>query len=176
MTTARVINGLKAVAWAGMTLGAVTLGAGALGGLAACAPLLEVRGFVPEKEKIEALKVGVDNPSTVAEALGSPTLKSTFEEETWYYVSERAERIAFLEPDILQRQILVLSFDPDTSKLKDIGHYGLEDGKVVPLVARTTPAKGRELSFMQEVFGNIGRFGALPNNKQQSPGRRPGGG
>ena len=141
-----------------------------------CAPIVEVRGFVPDMEKTQALTKGTDNHSTVQEALGTPTVKSTFDEETWYYISERAERVAFLEPEILQREVLTLTFDPDTSKLKDIGRYSLKDGLVVTLVSRTTPAKGRELSFLQEVFGSIGRVGALPNTRQTAPGRRGGGG
>ncbi len=148
--------------WAGMLIAIA---------LSACAPIVEVRGFIPDAEKTDALKKGVDNHSTVQEALGTPTAKSTFDDETWYYISERAERIAFLEPEILDRQVLTLTFDPDTSKLKDIGRYSLKDGLVVTLIERTTPAKGRELSFFQEVFGNIGRIGTLPNNQQQSPGR-----
>jgi outer membrane protein assembly factor BamE (lipoprotein component of BamABCDE complex) len=138
---------------------------------AGCAPIVEVRGFVPDQDKTRALSKGVDNHSTVQEALGTPTVKSTFDEETWYYISERAERVAFLQPEILEREVLTLTFDPDTSKLKDIGRYSLKDGLVVTLISRTTPAKGRELSFLQEVFGSIGRVGALPNSRQQAPGR-----
>ncbi len=148
----------------------------ALGLSTGCAPIVEVRGFVPDMEKTQALAKGADNHSTVQEALGTPTVKSTFDEETWYYISERAERVAFLEPEILQREVLTLTFDPDTSKLKDIGRYSLKDGLVVTLVSRTTPAKGRELSFLQEVFGSIGRVGALPNTQQTAPGRGGGGG
>jgi outer membrane protein assembly factor BamE (lipoprotein component of BamABCDE complex) len=140
-----------------------------------CSPIVEVRGFVPDVDKVQALAKGVDNHSTVQEALGTPTVRSTFDEETWYYISERAERVAFLQPEILQREVLTLTFDPDSSKLKDIGKYELKDGLVVTLVARTTPAKGRELSFLQEMFSSIGRVGTLPNSQQQAPGRRGGG-
>jgi outer membrane protein assembly factor BamE (lipoprotein component of BamABCDE complex) len=139
-------------------------------GLAACSAQLEVRGFVADPEKVAALKVDDDNRASVTEALGTPTAKSTFDDEIWYYISERAERVAFLTPTITDRQILALVFDADTSKLKDIGRYTIADGRVVEMVPRATPAKGRELSILQQLFGNIGRFGAIPNTEQPRPG------
>ena len=145
-------------------------------GMAACSAQLEVRGFVADPEKVQALKIDSDNRASVSESLGSPTAKSTFDDEIWYYISERAERVAFLTPTITDRQILALVFDSDTAKLKDIGRYTIADGKVVEMVPRTTPAKGRELSLLQQLFGNIGRFGAIPNTDQPRPGApSPGG-
>jgi len=139
-------------------------------GVAACSAQLEVRGFVADPDKVQARKVDGDNRASVTESLGSPTVKSAFDDEIWYYISERAERVAFLPPTITDRQILALVFDSDTSKLKDIGRYTMADGKIIEMVSRTTPAKGRELSLLQQLFGNIGRFGAIPNTDQPRPG------
>ena len=145
--------------------------------LAACSAQLEVRGFVADPDKIAALKVDDDSQATVTEALGTPTAKSTFDTEVWYYISERAERVAFLTPTVTDRQILALVFDADSNKLKDIGRYTIADDKVIEIVPRATPAKGRELSVLQQLFGNIGRFGAVPPTQQPRPGAPgPGGG
>ena len=34
----------------------------------------------------------------------------------------------------------------------------LEDGKEITPVARATPAPGRELSFLEQLIGNLGKF------------------
>jgi len=41
-----------------------------------------------------------------------------------------------------------------------VNRYGLEDGKVVDLVTATTPTYGRELTVLQQLFGNVGRISA----------------
>ena len=47
-----------------------------------------------------------------------------------------------------------------------IKYYGLEEGKIISYVDRTTPTRGRELTVLQQLFGNLGRLGAgnLPGN------------
>ena len=47
--------------------------------------------------------------------------------------------------------ILAIYFDKD-GKVTDMRHYGLEDGHVVAFETRTTPTKGRELTFLQQLF------------------------
>jgi hypothetical protein len=39
-----------------------------------------------------------------------------------------------------------------------VNRYGLEDGRVIDLATRTTPTFGRELTVLQQLFGNIGNF------------------
>jgi hypothetical protein len=36
--------------------------------------------------------------------------------------------------------------------------YGVEDGRIVEPVERTTPTYGQELTVMQQLLGNFGRF------------------
>ena len=42
---------------------------------------------------------------------------------------------------------------------RDIGLYGLEDGVVVPIVARTTDTMGLELSIIGQLLSTVGRLG-----------------
>jgi hypothetical protein len=44
-----------------------------------------------------------------------------------------------------------------------------EDGLPVTVVARTTPSPGTEASFLQQLFGNIGRFNAAPSSPTAAP-------
>ena len=61
---------------------------------------------------------------------------------------------------------------PKAGKVTELRNYGIEDGQVIALVDRETPSRGKELSFLQQVFGNIGGPSASPS--AAGPGR-PGG-
>lgn len=125
--------------------------------LAGCEPMIDTRGNLPDPETVLEVQPGVHDRNQVASILGTPSTVATFEDDTWYYVSRRTERIAFFEPEVVDQQVLVVKFD-DTGLVSDMKVYGLEDGQVVEPVDRVTPTAGRELTVLQQLFGNIGRF------------------
>jgi outer membrane protein assembly factor BamE (lipoprotein component of BamABCDE complex) len=52
---------------------------------------------------------------------------------------------------------LAVRFDK-TGLVTEIQRYEMADGKTLILVERTTPTRGRELTVIEQLFGNIGRF------------------
>ena len=88
---------------------------------------------------------------------GSPSSVSTFGNENWYYISERTETTAFYAPEVVDRKVVVISFD-DKGVVRDFASLGLEDGRIIELVERKTPTAGNEITFLQQLFGNLGRF------------------
>ena len=42
--------------------------------------------------------------------------------------------------------------------VRDFASLGLEDGRIIELVERKTPTAGNEITFLQQLFGNLGRF------------------
>jgi outer membrane protein assembly factor BamE (lipoprotein component of BamABCDE complex) len=133
---------------------------------AACAPIRNVRGYIPDNEKVATVKVGEDTRDTVQDKLGTPSSSAAFGDPIWYYISSEDERYAFFQPDTTMRQILAVQFNDD-GKVAEIRKYGLEDGKVIDLVSRETPTRGREMSLLQSLFGGIGGPGssAVPGGK-----------
>jgi outer membrane protein assembly factor BamE (lipoprotein component of BamABCDE complex) len=126
-------------------------------GLAACAPQVDTRGNLPDPETVLEVQPGVHDRDQVATILGSPSTVATFEDDTWYYISRRTEKIAFFEPEVVDQQVLVVKFGQD-GLVADMAVYGMEDGQVIEPVERTTPTSGREMTILQQLFGNIGRF------------------
>jgi outer membrane protein assembly factor BamE (lipoprotein component of BamABCDE complex) len=126
-------------------------------GLAACAPQVDTRGNLPDPETVLEVQPGVHDRDQVATILGSPSTVATFEDDTWYYISRRTEKIAFFDPEVVDQQVLVVKFGQD-GLVADMAVYGVEDGQVIEPVERTTPTSGRELTILQQLFGNIGRF------------------
>jgi outer membrane protein assembly factor BamE (lipoprotein component of BamABCDE complex) len=144
-----------------------------LAGLSACAPIRDVRGYIPDEERIGDIQVGKDTRDTVQSKLGTPSSTAAFGDPVWYYISTEQERYAFFQPDVTKRQILAVEFSEE-GKVTDMRKYGIEDGQVVALVDRETPSRGKEMTLLQQLFGNMGGLPAGVPGATSGPGR-PGG-
>ena len=125
--------------------------------LVACAPRLDTRGNLPDPDHLSKIKPGQHTRLQVAAILGSPSNISTFDQETWYYVSQRTETTAFFEPDVKTRQVVILRFDKG-GVLADIRTIGLEEGRDILPVERETPTSGNEITLIEQILGNLGKF------------------
>ena len=131
--------------------------AGALA-LAACQSSVQVRGNLPDPEVLAEVRSGVHGRDDVAGLLGSPSAASTFKDNTWYYIGQRVEQgVSFLRPDVVEQKIVEVTFD-DTGIVESMKTYDLADARDVDPVGRETPTEGRDLTLLQQLFGNIGRF------------------
>lgn len=125
---------------------------------------IDVRGYVPNDDDLAKLEPGRQSRDEVQQILGSPSSMGVFDaEQSWYYIYRKTSTTAFFEPEVLEQRVLVVHFDR-TGTLRDVRRYALEDGLIVDPVTRVTPSPGRELSFLEQLLGNVGRF------------NRPGGG
>ncbi len=143
---------------------ALLLAAALVTGAAACAPVTSYNGFQARDEKPADTKVGVDTRSTVLAKLGSPTSQSSFGDPTFYYISQTMEREAYLKPRVTSRDVVAISFDKD-EKVAEVKSYKLKDGFRVAYDGRETPTRGRQLNWVEQILGTIGRGGGnLPQN------------
>jgi outer membrane protein assembly factor BamE (lipoprotein component of BamABCDE complex) len=132
--------------------------AGALAiGLTACSPRIDTRGNLPDPDIVRELQPGLHDRDQVAQILGSPSTVGTFDDSTWYYISKRTETVAFFDPEIVDQQVLAVHFD-NAGVLSEVKVYGYDDGREIEPVERVTPTSGREITILQQLFGNIGRF------------------
>ena len=92
-----------------------------------------------------------------------PTTTATFDNETYYYISQTAVRnVAFQNPRVVDRRILAIYFGDD-GRVSNIANYGLQDGRVFDFISRTTPTGGADQSFIQQVLaGVVGLGPSLP--------------
>ena len=70
---------------------------------------------------------------------------------------------------MIDQQVYIVNFD-DQGVVKAIDHKGLEDGKEIVPVARATPAPGRELSFLEQLIGNLGKFNSAAGGSSGGSG------
>jgi len=125
--------------------------------LAACAQDINVRGNLPEPEIVAKINPGVHSRQDVASLLGSPSTISTFQDNKWYYIGQKTTQFAFFAPEVLERKVIEISFDT-AGMVADSKVYTLEDGQDIDPVERITPSEGRELTILQQLLGNIGKF------------------
>ena len=148
----------------------MTFGAMAVLGLAACAPVENQRGYVPDQQAVSSIEVGMDTKDTVSKKLGDPSTAATFGSDTWYYISAHVEQNAFFAPRATERNIVAVEFAGD-GKVADVHRYTLADGKVVDFVTRETPTRGREQTLLQQIFNAVpGRVGQPGGVGQTGPG------
>lgn len=138
-----------------VTAAVVIFGLGA--GLTACAPIVAHRGYLPDPKKTQAISAGVDTKATVQDRLGTPTQVATFDPNVWYYISSIEHQVSWHRPRTVTQSVIQVTFDAD-GKVKDIKRSGNEKPRELAFVDRVTPARGRELNFWEQMFGNVGRY------------------
>ncbi len=140
----------------------------------ACTPIVAQRGRVIEAEDVQALKVNQTREPEVKLRLGTPSMTSMFaDSHTWYYVSEITETKAFFRPRIMERQVYVLRFDND-GLLTAMNELQARDGQPIHFAKEETPTAGEELTVVQQLIGNVGKFNNAGTGAGGIPGSAPG--
>jgi outer membrane protein assembly factor BamE (lipoprotein component of BamABCDE complex) len=141
-------------------------------GVTACTPVTAVNGFIAVDVQPKDIKVG-ESRAMVSNKLGSPSTVSTFDKSTWYYITQTSDKMAYLNPQIKSRTITAIRFDKE-DKVTEVREMGLKDGYDLAFEKRETPTRGKELSWIEQLLGNVGRGGVLPQDND--PGNPGGGG
>lgn len=130
--------------------------------LSACSPVVRGHGYAPKPEELSRIQPGVDDKASVRSKIGRPGGTGIANDDAWYYVATTIEEFAYRAPAVTDRRVVAVLFT-EAGIVADVRQFGLEDGRVVDLVTRTTPTYGRELTVVQQLFGNILNFtpGAL---------------
>jgi len=138
-----------------LTLTAICLAMGTVT-MSACSPLVEERGYIFDPADLDKLQTG-SSKEQVRTVMGSPSTVSTVDGEAWYYISSKFETVAFYAPEEVERSVAAVYFDK-TDVVQQVAYYGLEDGQIVNFADRKTPTRGKELTILGQLFGNLGRF------------------
>ncbi len=137
----------------------------------ACAPVVGNHGFQVIDVNPKDIAVGTDTKSTVLAQLGSPSAVSTFEDNIWYYISQTTERYTYNRPQVSQRSVTAITFNEGDDKVTEVRNLDLEDGQQLAMERRETPTRGRQLTILEQLLGNVGR-GQLPRTDEDVPGQR----
>ena len=126
--------------------------------VSACSARLDSHGNIPDQEIIDSIRIGKSNRAQVSGMLGTPSARATFDQEAWYYVGTRTSKVAFMKKEILERKVLVIRFNKQ-GIVQQVERLDKQDGRELKVVDRKTPTQGKELTILEQLLGNVGRFG-----------------
>jgi outer membrane protein assembly factor BamE (lipoprotein component of BamABCDE complex) len=127
--------------------------------LAGCSPEINHRGYYPKAGALAQVSEGMAK-SEVESILGSPstTASINFQGDSYYYITSISQGRSFLEPIETSREVIAVRFDKQ-DQVSSVAQYGLEDGRIININSRKTPAAGQEFSLLKELFRSGAKFG-----------------
>jgi outer membrane protein assembly factor BamE (lipoprotein component of BamABCDE complex) len=143
--------------------------------LTACNIPTTQRGNLPKPDALAQVKPGITDKQTVTRLLGTPSSTAAFDANTWYYISHETKQVAFLEPELLDQQVVAVRFD-DKGVVVGIDRKGLHDAQTITPNPNATPAQGREYTFLEQLIGNFGKFNSATDDKTSGSHGHSGGG
>jgi len=137
------------MALAGVMIAALLVGA--------CTGRVNVRGNKPDPDILAEIKEQQYSRAEVEQLIGTPSTVAVFSSETWLYISKTTETWAFLDPEVVEQTVVVVQFN-DNDQVASIDTLGVEDGRIVTLNENRTPTLGNDLSAIEQLLNNVGRF------------------
>ncbi len=109
------------------------------------------KGYILPEGALEQIPIGASQEQVLI-VLGTPSTVATVSGETFYYISQRAERaVAFMPQEVVDQRVVAVYFDKQR-RVQRLANYGLKDGKIFDYVSRTTPTGGAELSYLKSFW------------------------
>ena len=117
--------------------------------------VVENHGQIYEKNiDFNELQVGKTTKNEIIEMLGSPSTTSNFDkEQSWIYISSEFKKYVFLDGKNTDQKILILSFNEETLKNKEI--LSKNDIKNIDYEETITDSRGKKISWIKRFFTNL---------------------
>ena len=141
--------------------------------LTACETIVDQRGFAATPGSVEKLEVGSQSREDVVRLVGSPSAVGTFNPNVWYYITEKQENWGPSRPWIAEQNVIQITFN-EQGRVANIKYYDLKDAQNITMVSRITPTSGKELTVLEQILGNVGKFSGP--RQSGNPGAPTGGG
>lgn len=136
--------------------------------IAACTPTQATRGNIVEDYRMAEIVPGVSTRTSVLQSMGSPTTKAPFDEDVWYYIGQKTEKTGIFDPKVVDKKIVVVAFNQE-GIVETIDKVEA-DQIDVPTVRRKTATSGNEMTVMQQLLGNVGRFNTPKSSAANTAG------
>lgn len=124
-----------------------------------CTSIKDHRGYIVDRTLVDAVQPGIDNRTSVERTLGRPSFVSQFGDKDWYYVSQETQQAPFRRPSTYEQTVVRVRFD-QAGNVIGVDRTGMEKVARLDPDGRKTPTLGRDRSFFEDLFGNIGAVGA----------------
>ena len=131
--------------------------------LIACAGQVDRHGHMFTDVDLQQIQPGMSQDQ-VRLTLGTPDTKGTLNGDVFYYISSIRKTMPMGRPKVVDRKIVAVYFSPEQS-VRQVAHYGLQDGRIIDIISGETPTFGKKLTALEQLFGNIANRRSLLQEK-----------
>lgn len=139
--------------------------------LSGCIKMKTSIGYDFDIKNIEEIEINKTRKAILKRMLGSPSIKSDYGEEAWFYVFSKYEKFAFFSPKLKEQKVVKVTFNRNTT-VKSLDILDKEDVYNIAINEEKTPITSSDMTIIGQILGNVGRFssgsGAL--SKRHTPG------
>lgn len=124
--------------------------------IGACTPTQNNRGNIVDDFRMAEITPGISTRTNVLKSLGSPTTVAPFDDNVWYYIGQKMEKRGIFDPKVVEEKVVVVAFNEEgiVDTMEEIDANRMD----VPTVRRKTPTSGNDITVMEQILGNVGRF------------------
>ena len=126
---------------------------------AGCEKTMYTRGYSVDFSDFKSIRVGKDDAQAVFDKVGSPSIRSSVEDEkgqySWYYVTKKTEKNGFLDPKVIEQKTVEISFDASgiVSSVKE-----RRGENKIEIVKDVTETSGKGTGIANEILGGLGKY------------------
>tara|TARA_B100001013_G_scaffold266201_1_gene168055 strand:- start:243 stop:698 length:456 start_codon:yes stop_codon:yes gene_type:complete len=103
---------------------------------------------------LNELQIGKTTKNEIVELLGSPSTTSNFDnDQSWIYISSEFKKFVFLDGSNTDQKILILSFNQNTLKNKEI--LSKNDINSIQYEETITDSRGKKVNWIRQFFTNL---------------------
>ena len=103
---------------------------------------------------LNELQIGKTTKNEIVELLGSPSTTSNFDnDQSWIYISSEFKKFVFLDGSNTDQKILILSFNQNTLKNKEI--LSKNDINSIRYEETITDSRGKKVNWIRQFFTNL---------------------
>ena len=122
-------------------------------------------GDLPAQKRLESIKVG-DSKEKVLRVLGTPNYTSARTEgvdDLMIYAQTNKSSRVFFNPKTTNQDVYLFVFNTK-GIVSETKHLTLEDAKKVAYESKETPVEGKNLSVLEQLAENFGKYNAGGND------------
>lgn len=132
--------------------------------LTACAGQIDHHGHLFTDVDLQQIQPGMSQDQ-VRLTLGTPDTTGTIDGDVFYYISSKRKTLPAGRPKVIDRKIVAVYFDGNQT-VREVAHYGLQDGRIINFAGGETPTYGKKLTALEQLFGNIANRRSLLQGSQ----------
>lgn len=114
-------------------------------------------GYNLDPVLINEINKGISTKQQVSDLLGSPSVESYLVDDTFVYFGKKFEQVAFLDPEVVEQQVLIIGFDSN-GVVDRVVHLTEEEIKQIRIDPSRTRLTGNEMTILEQLLSNVGRF------------------